>query len=160
MTFKSEQQMYPIIADHFSRLGYDTRIDSPEQNSIKFDLLKGWTIDVTGMRKREGTAEVIAVEAKNDVDAQSVTQAISQAEMYKNVCTKVYVAFPDKYLNLKENRDVTREIQELCETKGIGLLSVRRECKEIVKAPSLPLRIHMYNDIINQFKGTARHSYL
>ena len=70
------------------------RIDYPKGTGIKFNLLKGWTIDVVGIKTEDGRKEVVAVEVKNRVSPLSVMQALSQAEIYQKACTKVYIAFP------------------------------------------------------------------
>jgi len=125
---------------------YKVIIDSPIGSGIKFDLLKGWTIDVSGIKGNE----IIAVEAKNDLGAQTILQAISQAEMYKNACTRVFIAFPQA--DLKENQVILQDIQRLCQARGIGLLSVGKICEEIVPAAkrltSNTTRISYVNSVV------------
>lgn len=153
MKFKKEEDMYDVIGKYFEQNDYLIIIDKPRGSGIKFDVLKGWRIDVAGFKKDNNTTEVIAVEVKNNLGAQSVLQAISQAEMYKRGCNKVYVAFPKDDFDSKNNKDVVAEIYELCSTKGIGILKVGKSCKEVVSAATSYPKIDTYTSIINQFQS-------
>lgn len=108
---KSEEILYPVVAEFLKRKGYDVKIDSPKGSGIKFDLLKGWTIDVVGIKPVGRRKEVVAVEVKNHVTPSSVLQALSQAQMYQNACTKVYIAFPITAWDKEENTDAVEEVK-------------------------------------------------
>ena len=145
MKFIREEDMYPTIGKYFEDQDYKVIIDSPIGTGIKFDLLKGWTIDVSGVKGNE----IVAVEAKNNLGAQTILQAISQAEMYKSACTRVFIAFPQT--DLKENQDILKDIQRLCQARGIGLLSVGKICEEIVPAAISAMRVGIFREIVDQF---------
>jgi len=152
MKLKREEDMYEIIGEYFEKECYETIIDKPARSGIKFDLLKGWYVDVAGIKRDKNPQELIAVEAKNNLGAQSVVQAISQAEMYRSAFNKVYVAFPESDFDSKENEKVKNEITELCDAKGIGILNVGKVCKEILPATPSYLKIDIYHNVINQFE--------
>lgn len=151
MSFKVEEDMYDLIKSYLEKLGYAVIIDKPRGSGVKFRSLKGWTIDVVGVKK-ERPREVIAIEAKNNLGSSSVLDALSKAEMYRNVCTRVYVAFPRKKMGLKENRPAVREIRQECERRGIGILEVGDECQELIQAVPTPLRVDMLREILNEFE--------
>jgi len=122
---RGEESLYPVVADYFKRQGYDVRVDSPKGSGIRFDLLKGWTIDVVAMKPRGERKDLVAVEVKNKVSPMSVLQALSQAEIYQNACTKVYIAFSVSEWDKEENTDAVKEVKELCQSRGIGILKIR-----------------------------------
>ena len=119
---RDEEALYPVIAEHFERQGFKVLIDSPRGSGIRFDLLKGWTIDVVAMRPSDETKDLVAVEVKKKVNPMSVLQALSQAEIYQNACTKVYIAFPVGEWDKEENTDAVKEVIELCQSRGIDTL--------------------------------------
>lgn len=152
--FKNEEEMYSPIKKYFERQGYPTIIDDPRGSGVKFTWLKGWIVDAVAVRKGKDP-EVIAVEAKNDLGSSPILDALSKAEMYRNVCTKVYVALPENDLHLKENKSVVVQIRQECERRGIGLLAVGKDCKEVIRAVPTSLRIDMLREILNEFERRA-----
>jgi len=151
MSIRHEQDMYPIVGSFLkSKFGC-----VPVQNKIRFNLLKNWTIDVAGIVRKTENPEIVAVEVKRDLSPYSLLQAISQAEMYQKVCTRVYVAFPEEEINRfkKANARDWKKMRNLCEEKGIGVLSVGEgSSDEIQSALELPQNIDIYDDIIVQFE--------
>jgi hypothetical protein len=152
---RGEASLYPVVAEYFKRQEYDVRIDSPKGSGIKFDLLKGWTIDVVAMKPTDEGKNLVAVEVKNKVSPMSILQAISQAEIYQNACTKVYIAFPMSEWEKEENTDAVREVKELCQSRGIGILKIgslglRQPCIEELP-PITSLRLDVYQGIVKQF---------
>jgi hypothetical protein len=155
LLFEKEEDMYSLIGKYFEEHGYNILIDKPRGSGIKFKSLKGWTIDVVGVKKGENS-EVVAVEAKNSLDSSSVLDALSKAEMYRNVCTRVYVAFPKDDLHSKDNKETVREIRQECERRGIGMLEIGKECKPLLSAVPSSLRIDMFRDILLEFEKRAK----
>ena len=149
--FKKEEDMYDSVKKHLEKLGYRVVVDKPRASGIRFTSLKGWTIDVVGVKK-ERPPEVIAIEVKNNLGSSSVLDALSKAEMYRNVCTRVYVAFPRAKMRLKENRSTVKEIRQECERRGIGILEVGEECRELIRAVPSSLRVDMLREILNEFE--------
>lgn len=149
--FEKEEDAYEIIEKYLEGKHYLVLIAKPKGSGIKIKSLKGWTIDVIGIKKGKNP-EVIAIEAKNNLGTSSVLDALSKAEMYRKFCTRVYVAFPRGHLRLKENRVIVREVRQECERRGIGMLEVGKECKEIVQAVPSSLRIDMLKEILNEFE--------
>jgi len=152
---KSEYNLYPVVAEFLRRKGFAVRIDYPKGTGIKFNLLKGWTVDVVGIKTEDGRKEVVAVEVKNRVSPANVMQALSQAEIYQKACTKVYIAFPASEWDKEENTEAVKEVMELCQARGIGILKVRslglrQPCIEIL-SPITSLRLDIYKGIIEQF---------
>jgi hypothetical protein len=127
--FKKEEDMYESIQEYLENRGYEVIIDEQRGSGIKFKSLKGWTIDVVGVKKQR-SPEIVAVEAKNSVNSSAILDAFSKAEMYRKVCNRVYVAFPRIALHLKENSETSREIRQECQRRGIGMLEVGEGCKE------------------------------
>jgi len=154
--FKNEEEMYGIIKDYLEEQGYQAIIDKPRGSGIKFTSLKGWTIDAVAVKKGKHP-EVIAIEAKNNLDSSSVLDALSKAEMYRNVCTRVYVAFPEGDLRQKENKTTVQEIRQECERRGIGMLEVGKECKELIRSVPSSLRVDMLKEILHEFEKKASH---
>lgn len=154
MFFKKEEEMYPIISMYFQDQGFKVVVDSPRGHGIFFRSLKGWHIDIAGVRK-DPMVEVVAVEVKNNLGESSVLDALSKVEMYRSVCNRAYVAFPKDVFNEANNKKVIEEIQELCKRRGIGLLLIGRKCDEIINASTSSLRIELFNDIIEQISADA-----
>jgi len=155
MTEKGELTLYPIVAEFLKRNDYTVRSDFPRGAGIKFDLLKGWIVDVVGIKNEDKRKEVVAVEVKKWINPSSVLQALSQAEIYQKACTKVYIAFPASEWEKEENRDAVKEVMELCKARGIGVLKImsasfREPCVEILP-PISSLRLDIYQGIIEQF---------
>ena len=150
-SFGREEEMYGLLKDHLERQGYETVVDSPRGSGVKFKSLKGWTMDVVGL-KENGEREVVAVEVKNDMDSSSVLDALSKAEMYRSVCSKVYVAFPRIERESKENEVVLGEVRQECRRRGIGVLLVGDKV-ETADPPTLSsLRPGMQQDVISQLE--------
>lgn len=143
--------MYPIIRKFLeSKFGCKA-----VEEKTRFNLLKGWKIDVAGIVKRNGTPRIISVEAKNGIGPYTVLQGISQAEMYQKVATIVYLAFPEEkiYHFRKRNEKDWDRITNLCKSKGIGILSVKEnDCEIVEKALELPQNIDVYYDVIDQIE--------
>jgi hypothetical protein len=156
VSFKKEEEMYDIIKNYLESHGYRVIIDKPRGSGIKFKSLKGWTIDAVAVKKGRHP-EVIAIEAKNSLGSSSVLDALSKAEMYRNVCTRVYVAFPKSDLRLRENKATVHEIRQECERRGIGILEVGKKCRELIPAVPSSLRVDMLREILHQFERKATH---
>lgn len=160
LSFSNEDEMYPIIAD-FLHHYHQFRGCKAVENKITFNLLKGWKIDVAGIIEDRNNY-LIAVEAKNEISASSVLQAISQAEMYQKICNEVYIALPrDEITRFKDtNRIDWERITDLCRVKGIGIMSVGdQECDVIEKAMRLPRFSDLYEDIVNQINLETLESF-
>jgi hypothetical protein len=143
--------MYDLIKKHLEKLSYRIIVDKPKGSGIKFRSLKGWTIDVVGVKKAK-SPEVVAIEVKRNLGSSSVLDALSKAEMYRNVCTEVYIAFPKGSLHVKENRVTVREIRQECKRRGIGLMEVGEECREVIPAVPSSLRVDMLREILNELE--------
>jgi hypothetical protein len=151
MVFEKEEDMYELIQEYFQIRGYKVIIDKPHGSGVKFKSLKGWIIDVVGVKKQK-SPEVVAIEAKNSLGSSAVLDAYSKAEMYRNVCNRVFVAFPKMALHLRENKETAKEIRHECQRRGIGMLEVGAECKEVLSAIPSSLRIGMLRDLLNEFE--------
>lgn len=152
--FKDEESMYEVIKNYLVDNGYQVIIDKPRGFGVKFKALKGWIIDVIAVKKGKNL-EVIAVEAKNNLGSSSVLDALSKAEMYRNVCTRVYIAFPESDIHFKENKTIVQEIRQECERRGIGILEVGEKCRELVTAVPSSLRVDMLREILHEFEKKA-----
>lgn len=166
MLFKKEDEMYPIIRSYFQDQGFKVVVDSPRGSGIFFRSLKGWNIDIAGMKKAP-VLEVVAVEVKKDLGKSSILDALSKAEMYRGVCNRTYIAFPNDVFNEADNKEAAKEIDELCKRRGIGLFIVGKKCEEIINASTASLRIELFNDIVNQisahtiaFEGFEKEDFL
>jgi hypothetical protein len=75
--------------------------------------LKGWTIDAAGIIKNNKSPKIVSVEAKLSIDAQTSLSAVPQAEMYQEVSTIFYLAFPINAINsfVIENINRTKNLQ-------------------------------------------------
>ncbi len=154
--------MYPPIAEFLEHdtnfLGCETAI-----NKITFDILKGWKIDVAGI-VHDRNKYVIAVEAKNEISPGNILQGISQAEMYQKVCNEAYLALPNNEIEpyKKTNHREWDRIINLCEAKGIGIISVAtqwQDCKIISKAVPTNRYSELYEEIVNQLEYETLYSF-
>ena len=147
---EKEKEMYPILMDYFNKRGYKTISEA------SFKMIKNWRIDVVAYNVKK--KELIGVEAK--LKLEKALEAISQAEIYQMVCSKVYVAFPQTEWELEENQDMRRDVEEICKKRGIGILKVigkglTHPCKEIVK-PALALRIDLVERMLQEIKRSFK----
>jgi hypothetical protein len=150
---RKEIEMYDTIKRHFEQQNYRVVADKPPDSGIYLKSLKGWRIDVVAVKK-EQQPEVIAVEVKSNIGMNSVLDALSKAEMYRNVCTKAYVAFPREAL--EQDKLMEHQIRQECERRGIGILQVGAQCTEILGAHAPPLRVEMQRELIDEIARKSR----
>ncbi len=80
--------------------------------------MEGWTIDVAGIIKNNKSPKIVSVEAKLSIDAQAFLSAVSQADMYQEVSTIFYLAFPINAINsfvienIKRTKNLQTQLQE------------------------------------------------
>jgi hypothetical protein len=160
MSFAEESEMYDRIARFLEHRfpGCETVV-----NKIRFDMLKGWKIDVAGIIHKE-SKHIIAVEAKNDLSPENVLQGISQAEMYQKACNEALIALPaDNIEDFKKNsRDDWERITDLCKLKGIGIISVAEQwedCRVLHEAMRVQRYNDLYDDILNQLEYETLKSF-
>ena len=160
MSFKKEEEMYPILSSFLQSSpkfkGCRTAI-----NQIYFNLLKGWKIDVAGVIK-ERNDYIITIEAKKNVGPYSVLQAISQAEMYQKISNESYIALPNNDIKRLEREDKADwdNILNICRTKGIGIISVEENgCDIINEALSISRYDTHYQEILSQLEYETTESF-
>jgi len=153
MSFLDESEMYPILMEYFDSRGYDTL------SQASFKIIKNWHIDVVAYDDQK--KELVAVEAK--LNLEDALHAISQAEMYQMACSKVYVAFPQTEWELRTNRSMRRDVEEICKKRGIGILKVKgrgltKPCEEVLR-PALSVKIDLAESILKEIKTKKIESF-
>ncbi|MGD0330627.1 MAG: hypothetical protein ABSB40_09325 [Nitrososphaeria archaeon] len=91
--------------------------------------MEGCTKDVAGIIENIKSPKIVSIEAKLSIDAREFLSAVSQGEMYQEVSTIVYLAFPIDEINsfIIEIINQTPNTYKLC-------------CKKTQKRNNVPLK--------------------
>jgi len=140
LKFESEYQLYPIIANYLQNKNYNVAYE------VSVGKYHPRVFDIVAIKNNS----IISIEVKLNNFKRTFQQAISR--LFYN--DKVYVAFPEEYIPVVEDRYLV-----LLKDSGIGLISVNDNIKfKLPAKKSTYLKGYRKMKLLDNFKEKINKS--